>query len=261
MDKLIHAKDDDRLRGWKEIAAALHASERTAQRWEEAMALPVHRVPGARGDQVFAYQRELDAWMTAQEDHQPEVISVVQRDNGIESLDAAPVPARARSRTRWLLAAIVALSLVTLAAVALSIQGQTQDAASGGGAPVRGTSVQNNSRAVPDEQRRPQPVLLRVSVDGGAAVVIGVAEGDLGRIAVPGKGLTLGVMPRLASDTLSVRLFRLQGATVTGEPVLTELASLNLVRGTPGRCEVASVTVVLEWTTASGSGAKNGAGG
>lgn len=57
---------DDRLDGWKEIAAHLTKSVKTAQRWEERYGLPVHRVAegqGATGASVFAYKDELEEWL------------------------------------------------------------------------------------------------------------------------------------------------------------------------------------------------------
>ena len=51
------------LRGWKEIAAYLKASERTVKRWEAARRLPVRRITGASRDVVTAYPDELDGWL------------------------------------------------------------------------------------------------------------------------------------------------------------------------------------------------------
>ena len=53
---------DDKLDGWKEIAAYLGKSPKTAQRWEETRGLPVHRPPGESGASVYAFREEIDAW-------------------------------------------------------------------------------------------------------------------------------------------------------------------------------------------------------
>lgn len=58
-------KPDDRLDSWKEIAAYLGRDERTAQRWERQVSLPVHRTLGDHGA-VFAYKNEVDAWLARQ---------------------------------------------------------------------------------------------------------------------------------------------------------------------------------------------------
>jgi|WetSurMetagenome_2_1015567.scaffolds.fasta_scaffold75946_3 hypothetical protein len=52
---------DDHLRGWKDISAFLRTSERTAQRWEDELGLPVHRF-GQSHRMVFAIPSELRAW-------------------------------------------------------------------------------------------------------------------------------------------------------------------------------------------------------
>ena len=53
-----------RLESWKEIAAFFDRDERTVNRWEKELALPIHRYPGAKG-RVYAYTAELTAWLAA----------------------------------------------------------------------------------------------------------------------------------------------------------------------------------------------------
>jgi len=55
--------DDDLLRGWKEIATFLRTTDRTAQRWESSLDLPVHRIETSRSAVVFASRRELGTWV------------------------------------------------------------------------------------------------------------------------------------------------------------------------------------------------------
>ncbi len=55
--------DTDVLKGWKEIAAFLSTTDRTAQRWESSLALPVYRVETSKSAVVFASRRELSEWM------------------------------------------------------------------------------------------------------------------------------------------------------------------------------------------------------
>ena len=55
------------LNGWKEIAASLGRSVRTVQRWEKDFGLPVRRFGLSKPESVFAFPREIDAWLeTAQ---------------------------------------------------------------------------------------------------------------------------------------------------------------------------------------------------
>lgn len=49
------------LQSWKEIALYLQVGVRTAQRWENSLALPVHHT-GIKG-RVFAVREELDGWL------------------------------------------------------------------------------------------------------------------------------------------------------------------------------------------------------
>ena len=51
-----------RLDSWKEIAAFFGRDERTVNRWEKDLGLPVHRLPGTKG-RVYAYSEELSAWL------------------------------------------------------------------------------------------------------------------------------------------------------------------------------------------------------
>jgi len=60
----------DRLTSWKQIAAHLGISIRTAQLWELEHGLPVHRQPGPRG-RVYALPAELDEWRRRMEQAAP----------------------------------------------------------------------------------------------------------------------------------------------------------------------------------------------
>ncbi len=53
---------EGRLDSWKEIAAYLRRSVRSARRWEKEEGLPVRRHVHRKGDSVYAYRSELDGW-------------------------------------------------------------------------------------------------------------------------------------------------------------------------------------------------------
>lgn len=53
-----------RLDSWKEIAAYLRRSVRSAKRWEKEEQLPVRRHLHGKRDSVYAYRTELDGWWT-----------------------------------------------------------------------------------------------------------------------------------------------------------------------------------------------------
>jgi hypothetical protein len=54
---------DRPLRSWKEIAAFLAVTERSAQRWEKTAGLPVHRMGGGVRARIVAYPEELRNWI------------------------------------------------------------------------------------------------------------------------------------------------------------------------------------------------------
>jgi TolB-like protein len=55
----------DRLDSWKEIAAYLNRSVRTARRWEREEGLPVHRHVHNKLGSVYAHRSEIEAWRAA----------------------------------------------------------------------------------------------------------------------------------------------------------------------------------------------------
>src|SRR5208282_124149 len=67
MDAREHKASKLRLDSWKEIAAFFGRDERTVRRWEKERALPVHRIPGASKGRVFAYEAELQEWLSNSE--------------------------------------------------------------------------------------------------------------------------------------------------------------------------------------------------
>ncbi len=95
------------LESWKEISAYLKRSERTCRRWEETLALPVHRLDGTPNARVFAYTGELDRWLRDKLHH---------LDNGHGAEEAA---ARLRPRRRRLIAGsgLTAVMLIVLGGV------------------------------------------------------------------------------------------------------------------------------------------------
>jgi tetratricopeptide (TPR) repeat protein len=65
---MANEPSDERLAGWKEIAAYFGRDDRTVMRWEKDRGLPVHRVPGSGKASVYAYTEELKRWL-ATTDH------------------------------------------------------------------------------------------------------------------------------------------------------------------------------------------------
>jgi tetratricopeptide (TPR) repeat protein len=57
------AATQNRLDGWKRIAAYLNRDVRTVRRWEKRAGLPVRRLMHQKQATVYAYRHELDAWL------------------------------------------------------------------------------------------------------------------------------------------------------------------------------------------------------
>lgn len=55
--------EEDRIDGWKSIAAYIGRDRSTAIRWFNERNLPVHSLPGGKSRTVYALKPELDAWM------------------------------------------------------------------------------------------------------------------------------------------------------------------------------------------------------
>jgi hypothetical protein len=58
---------NDRLDGWKAVAAHVRKSVRTAQRWERELGLPVRRMPTENGEIVYAFVSEIEGWVRDRE--------------------------------------------------------------------------------------------------------------------------------------------------------------------------------------------------
>jgi hypothetical protein len=103
----------DRLDSWKAIAAYLNRDQRTVRRWEQH-GLPVRRVPGnrGRGQSVFAFKSEIDAWLTQADEAPTEV-----PPPSSEQPPQPPRPAARRVPQPALVGGAVALIVATIAVV------------------------------------------------------------------------------------------------------------------------------------------------
>jgi hypothetical protein len=104
----------DRLNGWKEIAAYIGKDERTAQRWEKR-GMPVHRVSALDGV-VYAWKREIDQWSGAADDCRIGEDAAADSAQPAEPAAAVgsppPVSSRAIKVTVWTAGVIVAMTLL-----------------------------------------------------------------------------------------------------------------------------------------------------
>jgi hypothetical protein len=123
----------DRLSGWKEVAAYVGKSVRSAQRWEAELGLPVERLIGPDGGQIVQASRAaIDAWLRArtaeglatdaglaEEDGATETVEAPTETVGLRDDDATrPAPNRLTLRASNLrrLALPLAMLIVGLAA-------------------------------------------------------------------------------------------------------------------------------------------------
>jgi Tol biopolymer transport system component len=77
-------KERKRLDSWGEIAKYLNRDVTTVKRWEKEKLLPVHRLPGGKRQAVFAYQDEIDKWLSGEH-------KVVSEDKDDKYFDKAGV--------------------------------------------------------------------------------------------------------------------------------------------------------------------------
>src|SRR5712692_10591744 len=103
-----------RLDSWKEIAAFFGRDERTVNRWEKELGLPVHRLPGTKG-RVYAFAEELSQWLKTpnfpHEEMQGGGPGVDPEAIAREGVPRAKAPST-RNVLRFALGAVVALVLV-----------------------------------------------------------------------------------------------------------------------------------------------------
>jgi len=154
----------ERLDSWKAIAAFLGRDERTVNRWEKELGLPVHRLPGTKG-RVYAYIDELTRWLAASEcpaafhahspNREPNQTSVEfgvvvegSKGSGSEPLSRSSVEevnsrsGWAYSGRTWLLATtILALGLTAIAYIFFHVRASGSDASDQTASLPRQTSV------------------------------------------------------------------------------------------------------------------------
>ncbi|MGE5361860.1 MAG: hypothetical protein ACM3NQ_22820 [Bacteroidales bacterium] len=232
------------LRGWKEIAQYLGTSERTAQRWERELDLPVHRVRSTPGATVYASANELDVWRTsprgqiagsaeAEEDKTPPVEG-----------DRLPTghPGLRRLSRRWL--AIAATVVMVAAAVVLA---EVVRHAPAGPAPGARTLP---STAAPDGRgslatNTNTIVILKVTDAGGHIFVCRVVDGGEVRMSEQGKA-SLALTPTVDTKAGGVQISAaLIGSRSTEDPAT--VTRVRLSRGLALPIEVRDQKLEIEW--------------
>jgi hypothetical protein len=106
----------DVLDGWKSISDYLGKSIRTAQRWRQDFGMPVHRLGGREGENVYAFRSELDAWRreASRLSGFGAAVAEAADRNGVQEPAADSRPSGGRRRSR--LALGIAAGILLLAA-------------------------------------------------------------------------------------------------------------------------------------------------
>jgi hypothetical protein len=107
-----------RLNGWKDIAGYLNRGVRTVQRWEKEFGLPIRRLGTGRGEGVFAFANEIDAWQATAQADRARSDSQSASTEGSAPPAPDPRPVTAGTSERWLRMAVVAMAVALTLTVA-----------------------------------------------------------------------------------------------------------------------------------------------
>lgn len=209
---------ENQLRGWKEIAAFLGASVRTAKRWERDRFLPTHRQSGGGRDVVFAFREELERWQHAEparargeSPETPEPAAPVG-DESIADRGVADGPKGQTflAKRRRLIALAGTLVVAGLAAAVLWLAGWPGHFQSGP------TSNPQRRAERPGPSGDPAPIILtpvqlEFARPDGFSVTIAVADGGAGEVGGSPGHPALILRPRLARAGLILEIARADG--------------------------------------------------
>jgi hypothetical protein len=229
------------LKGWKEVAAFLGTTERTAHRWERDFDLPVHRVPGARGALVFAHTAELESWRAGRQEHE---------------LAEAATPASEPSRVTRKVVVVLALAAIGGLAIA-ALLWAWQPWRPGGPSVAKKPGSAQASPGVTASGTSGDLVFLDLETGTpSSAMSLINRAGGLSSVTVEGKG-TFGLISADRGGSLGVMVLSLAG----GSGEARQIGSLRLARGTPVSFANGGVAFLLTWTGSRPSSAPAPKGG
>jgi len=255
------------LRGWKDIAAFLGTSLRSAQRWERELALPVHRLRTTTGSVVSAYPSELDSWrrrvgadLRSAEDAGSSGGDLDLNSNegssegiAIESPPGAPPSSDLARRSfpgaRWL-AVAAALIVVTAAGIWLW-PGQHAPVAPPSTARLQSAAKHGPADAGVDNRQRGSAAEVSGAAQlrftsGASTARLRVGPDEMATLVIPGvPELRVRAIP--SGSELTVELYW-KPATGRSANGFVRVTALRLVRGEPGLFEVSGATpIVIVW--------------
>jgi hypothetical protein len=274
---------DDRLMGWKEIAAYLHTCDRTAQRWER-LGLPVRRIPTSKSMIVHASRGEIQEWLNTANGRQ----ALTERKTGSSSVEDAVSKTDLANVTRQGSdgSGRSHTAEVSEEAGSAGIPGDGCRVVTGRSAPTlnprralaarsrilwlaaigltatmavawRATSPRwaafhrpgpmvADSGSVPNRVPPGATALLRVTLTNGTALRMGSQEGTVSSLSVAGHP-PLALSTRQTSDVLVLHIYLTSGSSVAGENKLKEIASMVLHRGQKQPAPDGSGLREIEW--------------
>lgn len=175
--------DDERLNGWKEIAAFFNRSVRAVQRWERELKLPVRRITTERGATVYALRSELQDWLSRMEQG-------VAWESGFATPSASPRsdhPLRLMPPMGLALGIVLGVALVGVflsrgeekipVVKAVHLSGQYVQALGVDGTPLWEHDIGFEARLHDADGRRPVPLMVDLDGDGAEEVLVAVRAG------------------------------------------------------------------------------------
>jgi len=252
---------DGRLQGWKAIGDYLQVSDRTARRWAEQAALPVHRVPLAGRPLVFAIQTEIDAWLTsgrARESPGP----TGEDENGPEARPGRPRPARPGRWIRAFVFVLLALGGIAGAGLGLAYWSHPPDypvlLPSGTASPRSDSAFSPQASGLSGPRASAVPrsashVILRLAPSADEQFSVDVADGGLATVSY-GSQSKLGLTPVLRGDQVELDLLRLFRRQPNAAESAAQVGTTRLTLATPLRVQSDSMALTVTWLNIRAAG-------
>lgn len=243
MSEVAVGEADDRLKGWKEIGQFLHTSDRTAQRWEQHLNLPVHRVPTAKRVVVFASRAELQAWLITAEG------AAAVREAAAEPGETGKIPVSWPSRRRLLQRTMVPGGVLLVLAAAIGAFEWPRSAPTRLAPPGAAAGLSVESRHALAGTLPARTATLRLTLTDGNSATLGSREGAATTVAIPRQG-TLTLTTRLEGDRLAIWVYRATGDSREGRLEMREVDQFSLRPGETARAHRDYGLKQIEWVKA-----------
>ena len=235
-------QDDDKLKGWKEIAAFLHTSVRTVQRWERGRQLPVRRIETATVSIIYASRHELEEWLLSSAGRS----AVSERERGgadespVAEHSAMPPVVRHPRRGGWV-AAGISLSLAGAGVAGWLYLTRDRTPAT----PV--VALASAPQQIP-AGANPRTLFLKITSEGKRPSVVGLTPGSLGLAGVPGRK-PVGLRPAVVGGRLELRVFRVDGTAPNRQPTMTDVSQHWLEADVPLQIDLPDGRATFEWVS------------